>query len=155
MKIKLIAIGHKMPNWVETGFAEYQKRLPQDCSLELTEIPALKRPKNADIERIMAQEAKAMLSKITTQDHCIALDKEGKIWNTEQLAEQLQNWQHSGNNIAILIGGPEGLHASCLERAKQQWSLSKLTFPHPLVRVILAEQLYRAWSVTCGHPYHK
>jgi len=155
MRIKLIAIGESMPNWVVTGFQEYAKRLQQDVVLSLHEIPASKRGKNADLARIIQKEGELMLAQIPNSSHCIALDVKGKVWSTEQLAQNLNNWQLQGNDVSLLIGGPEGLAPACLARANQTWSLSALTFPHPLVRVIVAEQLYRAWSIIHNHPYHR
>lgn len=155
MNIHLIAIGEKMPHWIEAGFEEYAKRLQQDLVLSLHEIPAGRRGKNADLTRIMHKEGEEMLARIPEHSHCIALDVKGKAWSTEQLAQNLQQWQQQDGSVSLLIGGPEGLAPSCLQRARQLWSLSPLTFPHPLVRVILAEQLYRAWSIIHNHPYHR
>lgn len=155
MRIYLIAIGQRMDTWVNQGYQEFAKRLPQECSLQLKEIPAGKRGKNADIARILQQEGERMLAAIPAGAHVIALDVEGKPWSTPQLAQQLQQWLQSGQDVALLVGGPEGLASQCYERAQQRWSLSALTLPHPLVRVVLAEQLYRAWTLTKGHPYHR
>ena len=154
MKIKLISIANKMPTWLDAGFYDYAKRLPHTCQLELIEIRSKTRTKHADIKRIMQQEAKIMLEKVAPQDYCIALEARGHVYSTEQLAKNLASWQQQGQNMALLIGGPEGLHTDCLARAQQSWSLSQLTFAHPLVRLIVAEQLYRAWSINQGHPYH-
>lgn len=144
-----------MPAWVEQGVAEYSKRLPADCCLEVVEIPPGYRAKNSAKEKAMQQEADAIVKAIRPQDHVIALDVKGKAWNTEQLAENLSQWRMQGGDVALIIGGPDGLTAEVLALAKQRWSLSALTLPHPLVRVLLAEQLYRAWTVLQGHPYHK
>lgn len=155
MKIRLLAVGHKMPSWVEQGMAEYAKRLPSDCALELVEIALGHRAKNTPKEKAMQQEAQAILKALRPQDHVVALDVLGKSWSTEQLAEQLNGWRMQGGDVALIVGGPDGLTAEVLSLAKQRWSLSALTLPHPLVRVLLAEQLYRAWSILQGHPYHK
>lgn len=155
MKIKLIVVGKSMPTWIETGYYEYAKRLPVTLQLELIEIPLNKRYKNADLTRMIADETKQMLSHIQPQDHVIALDVKGKSWNTVELAEQLKVWLSNGHNICLLIGGPEGLSQESLTRAKEKWSLSNLTLPHPIVRVVVAEQLYRAWSIISNHPYHR
>jgi len=155
MKIRIVAIGEKMPEWVNEGFHEYAKRLQHGLILSLTEIPAGKRGKNADLDRIIQKEGELMLAQTPSQSHCVALDVKGKSWSTEDLAKQLQQWQLKGTEINLLIGGPEGLAQSCYQRANQFWSLSPLTFPHPLVRIILAEQLYRAWSLLNNHPYHR
>ncbi len=155
MRIQLISVGTKMPDWVETGIEEYTKRLSHAFPLQIKEIPAGKRQKNADIPRILAQEAELILAQVTPQEYCVVLDVQGRSWSTEELAQQLSQWQQSGNNIALVIGGPEGLAPEVYQRANARWSLSKLTFPHPLVRVILAEQLYRAWTILQNHPYHR
>lgn len=155
MKIRLIAVGTKMPSWVEEGYADYAKRLSGDVILELIEIPAGKRGKNADLVRITEKEGEAMLAAIPQGDHVVALDVLGKTFGTEQLAETLEKWLPEGRNICLLVGGPEGLAPAALARANEKWSLSKLTLPHPLVRVLFAEQLYRAWTILKGHPYHR
>jgi len=155
MKLRLLAVGHKMPAWVEQGFAEYAKRLPADCSIELVEIPPGHRAKNTSKEKAMQQEADALRKAIRPQDHVVALEVKGHNWSTEQLAQQLEDWRMQGGDVALLVGGPDGMTAEVLALAKQRWSLSALTLPHPLVRVLLAEQLYRAWSILQGHPYHK
>lgn len=155
MKIRFLTVGQKMPAWVEAGYQEYAKRFPKDCSLDLVEVAAAKRAKNADIPRIIAKEGEALLAQIKTSDWVIALDVKGKGFSTPQLAEQLSHWQQHHPQVVLLVGGPEGLSDECLARANQKWSLSALTFPHPMVRVIVAESLYRAWSVTVNHPYHR
>ncbi len=155
MQIYLIAIGDRMPGWVNEGYHEFARRMPPECRLKLVEIPAAKRPKSADLNRIIQQEGKRMLAAIPANVDVIALDLEGREWNTGELAEQLGNWLQGGRDLALLIGGPEGLAPACRERASRHWSLSPLTFPHPLVRVIVAEQLYRATTILKNHPYHK
>ncbi|MVF13342.1 23S rRNA (pseudouridine(1915)-N(3))-methyltransferase RlmH [Ketobacter sp. MCCC 1A13808] len=155
MRIRLIAVGTKMPAWVDQGFNEYQKRLNQDLTLELTEIAAGKRGKNADLARITEKEGQQMLAAIHPQDHVITLDVPGKPHSTESLSERLELLMHSGKHISLLIGGPEGLSTRCRQAAQESWSLSALTLPHPLVRILVAEQLYRAWSILKGHPYHR
>lgn len=155
MKMQLICVGQKMPQWVSQGFQEYSKRLPSHLKLELVEIALPHRHKNADISRLMDEEGEKMLTAITPQTNVIALDERGQLWNTQQLAAQLQQWMNEGNNLALLVGGPDGLSQNCLKRARQKWSLSPLTLPHPLVRVVIAEQLYRAWSLLNHHPYHR
>lgn len=144
-----------MPGWVDDGVNQYAKRLPGDLKLEIIEIPLGQRSKGADIKRAIAKESKQLLAAITDRDHVVALDVKGSAWSTEQLSDQLSNWQMSGNNVALLVGGPDGLSQECLQRARQRWSLSNLTFPHPLVRVVVAEQIYRAWSLLNNHPYHR
>ena len=155
MKIQLIAIGNRMPDWVERGFKEYQRRFPRDMVLELVEIAAGKRGKNADIARILQKEGEQMLAAIPKGNHIISLDLPGKNLTTPDLATQLNKWQLDGRDISLLIGGPEGLAPACKKAAAQSWCLSALTLPHPLVRVIVAESLYRAWSINNNHPYHR
>lgn len=156
MKIHLICIGNRMPAWVNTGFQVYAKRLPRHCTLHLTEIPLKKRIKNTDIAKIQRQEEASMLAAMTVSTrHVVALDERGQLWNTVQLSKQLEHWLARYHTVALLVGGPEGLSTACLQRAQQQWSLSTLTLPHPLVRIIVAEQLYRAWSLLSHHPYHR
>lgn len=153
MEIKLIAIGTKMPAWVNTGFAEYAKRLPADYRLQLLEIPSQKRTKTSVTTQVLQQEGEKLLA--AAQAPIIALDRQGITLSTAQLAKYLQQWHDGSQNPSFLAGGPEGLAPACLQRAAQIWSLSALTFPHPLVRVILAEQIYRAWSILAHHPYHR
>lgn len=155
MKIRLLTITHKSPAWIQEGYAEYTKRLPPAYALELIEIPAEKRTPNADIKRITEREGEKMLAAIKPHHHVIALDVKGKLWSTEQLAEHLANWQQEGRNVDLLVGGPDGLSPQCLQQAEQQWSLSPLTFPHILVRLIIAEQIYRAFTILQQHPYHR
>ena len=155
MLIHLIAVGTRMPNWVEDGFSEYAKRMPPESKIKLVEIAAGKRAKNSDLRRLTQQEGEKMLAAIPKGAKVVALDVLGKPCSTEELAKELKTWQGSGQDIAILIGGPEGLAEDCLKKAQQKISLSKLTLPHPLVRVVLVEQLYRATTILKGHPYHK
>lgn len=155
MKLQLVAVGTKMPSWVTTGFQEYQRRFPRDIPLELIEISAGKRGKNADIERILQREGEQMLAAVSKSACIVTLDIPGRPWTTPQLATELERWQMDGRDVAILIGGPEGLAPACKAAAEQSWSLSTLTLPHPLVRVVAAESLYRAWSLNNNHPYHR
>ncbi len=155
MQIQLLAVGNRMPDWVQAGYEEYAKRLPRECELILKEIAPGKRSKNSDIPRIVKDEGERLLAAVTRDMHIVTLDIPGKSWSTEQLAESLKRWLESGQNIALMIGGPEGLADAVKERAHESWSLSKLTLPHPLVRVVVAEQLYRAWSILHNHPYHR
>ena len=155
MNIHLIAVGEKMPRWVSEGYQEYAKRLPNECALKLIEIAPGKRGKNADIARAMRDEGERMLAAIPKNAWVVALEVDGKAWSTEALAEQLDGWMNQGSDIALLVGGPEGLAPEAKALAKQQWSLSPLTLPHPLARVLLSEQIYRAWSMLRNHPYHR
>ena len=155
MIIRILAIGTKMPDWVVSGFHEYAKRFTSSCSLELCEIPAEKRTKTVDVVRIIERESEKLLAAIKPDTLVIALDVKGKSWSTEELAEKLKSWHVNGRHIDLLIGGPDGLSEKCLARADIKWSLSPLTLPHPLVRILLAEQLYRASSILQNHPYHR
>jgi len=144
-----------MPTWVNDGYDEYSRRMPAEFSLELIEVALGQRGKNADIDRIIKREGEQMLASVESSDYVIALEVNGRNWSTEKLAKQAESWQMAGRNVVLLVGGPDGLSDACRARADQQWSLSPLTLPHPLVRVLLAEQLYRAWSITRNHPYHR
>jgi 23S rRNA (pseudouridine1915-N3)-methyltransferase len=144
-----------MPVWVDDAWKEYARRMPRELPLELREIPVRKRGRNPDLARLKRDEGQALLGSLSPGERVIALDGRGKTWSTEQLASRLEAWMGEGVDCAFLVGGPDGLDAACLERATERWSLGPLTFPHPLVRVILAEQLYRAWTITRNHPYHR
>lgn len=136
MKLQLVAVGTKMPDWVQTGFTEYLRRFPKDMPFELIEIPAGKRGKNADIKRILDKEGEQMLA-AAGKNRIVTLDIPGKPWDTPQLANELERWKQDGRGVSLLIGGPEGLSPACKAAAEQSWSLSALTLPHPLVRVRL------------------
>ena len=155
MNVFLLAVGNKMPDWVSKGYHEYAKRLTADCQLKLVEITPGKRGKNADLARIKQAEGKRLQAAIPKGCLVVALEIQGKAWDTKILAQQMDDWLHSGQDIALLVGGPEGLSDACLARADVKWSLSPLTLPHPLVRVILSEQLYRAYTILKNHPYHR
>lgn len=155
MKARLISVGERMPSWVAEGVAEYRKRLSRDLPLELVELPLGARGKGRDGARAIADEGAAVLSALPKDVHVIALDGRGKPWSSEQLAEQLAAWRMAGRDLAILIGGPDGHAAGVLARADQRWSLGPLTLPHMLVRLVVAEQLYRAVTMLAGHPYHR
>ena len=155
MRIRILAVGSKMPRWVEDGSSEYLKRMPREMPVTFQEIPMAKRQKNADPEKLKVAEGESILAQLSASDHVVALEVKGKPWTTLQLSQQMDRWRMQGKDLALLVGGPDGLSDACRLRADQQWSLSPLTLPHPLVRVILAEQIYRAWSVLQGHPYHR
>lgn len=155
MRVRLIAVGSKMPKWVTEGYDEYSKRLPKDFALELLEIPMSPRGKNTDIAKAIRKEGDLMLEAIPPSDKVIAMEVLGKEWSTEQLADQTGQWRMDGYNVSLLVGGPDGLDPRCTARADQVWSLSRLTLPHPMVRIILAEQIYRAWTLMNSHPYHR
>lgn len=155
MRIRIFSITHKIPAWLQAGYKEYAKRLQGKCVLELIEIPAAKRLAKSNLQRLMEQEGEKILSLIKPGQLIIALDVKGELWSTELLAKNISYWQQEGRNIDFIIGGPDGLSKKCLQKADKIWSLSKLTFPHNLVRLILAEQIYRAFSILQQHPYHR
>ena len=156
MRITVLAVGGRMPAWVDEGVAEYSKRLPRELRLEWRDIPLAQRgKKNTDVDALRDKEGQALLKAIPDGDRVLALDVRGEAWSTEQLAVRLRNWQMESVNTSLLVGGPDGLSEACLQRADTRWSLSALTLPHPLVRVLLAEQIYRAWTITVNHPYHR
>ena len=155
MRIHLIAVGRRMPEWVSQGFSEYARRMPKHCQLDLVEINAGKRGKNADLKRINRDEGQRLLDAVPAQARVIALERCGQQKSTTELASAMDQWLTQGQDVALLVGGPEGLSEQCIERADETWSLSKMTFAHPLVRVMLAEQLYRAWSILTNLPYHR
>ncbi|HFD81658.1 MAG TPA: 23S rRNA (pseudouridine(1915)-N(3))-methyltransferase RlmH [Gammaproteobacteria bacterium] len=155
MEIALVAVGTRMPAWVDQGYREYARRLPHQCRLKLVEVPLAARTRSVPLERAVADEGRRMLAAVPAGRRVIALDVTGRSWSTPELSQQLQGWLQDGRDLSLLVGGPDGLDAACLQRAEQRWSLSPLTLPHPLVRVLLAEQLYRAWTLLSGHPYHR
>ena len=155
MNIHLLAVGNKMPDWVTQGYQEYATRLPAKCALVLKEISSEKRLKNSNLVAIVEKESLKIKSAIPGNCRVVALDVKGQSWSTEKLANRMQDWMMGGQDIALIIGGPDGLSNELLSMADEKWSLSALTFPHPLVRVILAEQIYRAFTITENHPYHR
>ena len=155
MRARLIAVGERMPTWVAEGFAEYRKRLSHDLPLELVELKPGTRGKGRDDARAMQDEGAAILATLSRDTHVISLDGRGKAWSSEELAQQLAKWRMDGRDLAFLIGGPDGHAPEVLARADQSWSLGSLTLPHMLVRLVLAEQLYRATTLLAGHPYHR
>ena len=144
-----------MPGWVQQGYKEYTKRIGVGLDIQLIEISPEKRSKSSDVKRIMQKEAERMRHSISPGNYVIAHDKKGTSWSTETLANKIAGWQQDGTNISLLIGGPEGMTPELLKQADTRISFSAMTFPHPVVRIILAEQLYRAYSILNHHPYHK
>jgi len=155
MKVRLIAVGTRLPKWVEQGVAEFQVRLPREWRFEIVEVPVAARGDNADVERLKRAEGEKLLRAIPDGAEVIAFDERGESLSTAEWAKAIRAWQRDGRDVALLIGGPDGLAPECLTRAQRRWSLSKLTLPHALARVMALEQLYRAWTVTQGHPYHR
>lgn len=155
MRLRLIAVGSRVPAWVEAGFADYAERLPRELPLELVEIATAARGTKPDIARLREAEGRKMLRALGPQALVIALDERGDRLDTAAWAAHLKTWLQTQREVCLLVGGPDGLAPDCLARAQARWSLSPLTFPHALVRVVVAEQLYRAWSLLEGHPYHR
>ncbi len=155
MQLTILAVGHKMPTWIESGFTEYSKRMPAECRINLKEIKAVERSGSKTAQTVMAQERVKIEAAIPRQTRIIALDEHGRDLTTMQLANLLTQWQQEGGDTCFVIGGADGLDAEFKARANLQIRLSSLTLPHGMVRVVLAEQLYRAWSITQNHPYHR
>jgi 23S rRNA (pseudouridine1915-N3)-methyltransferase len=155
MKCRLIAAGTRLPDWVNEGFREYQKRLRTPLVLELIEIPVATRRAGENPQRAITREGENMLAALGREDYVVALEVSAKSMTTEQLSAWLAERLREARPLALLIGGPDGLSEACRARANQSWSLSPLTLPHALVRVVLAEQIYRAMSMLAGHPYHR
>jgi 23S rRNA (pseudouridine1915-N3)-methyltransferase len=154
MKLRIISVGHKMPDWVEQACQEYLKRMPREMQLEIIEIKPDKRAAGKSASSVQQAEAKRILEAVA-QDYLVVLDEHGAQVSTQQLAQHMQDWQRLGRNVALVIGGADGLDDSLKQQAAWQWGLSKLTLPHGMVRVLLCEQLYRALSILQQHPYHR
>lgn len=155
MKSRLIAVGERAPRWVAEGFGEYQKRLSHWLPLELVEIEPGLRGKGRDAARATQDEGARVLGALPKNACVVALEGRGRLWTSEQLAQRLEHWRGQGRDLAFLIGGPEGHAPEVLARADEQWSLGPLTLPHMLVRLVAAEQLYRAAALLANHPYHR
>ena len=155
MQLLVAAVGQRMPAWVNEAWAEYARRMPHGLNLSLREIALAKRGKNADTRRLSAVESHAMYEAMPPRARIVALDVKGQSWSTEKLAANLEEWMGDGRDVGFMIGGPDGIAPDTLNKADTRWSLGPLTLPHPLVRVVLAEQLYRAWTITQNHPYHR
>ena len=155
MKARLVAVGERAPGWVSQGFAEYQKRLSHWLPLELVEVEPGIRGKGRDAARATSDEGTRVLVALPRDAHVVALDGRGRMHSSEQLAQRLEHWRGQGRDLVFLIGGPEGHADAVIARAGEQWSLGPLTLPHMLVRLVLAEQLYRAAALLANHPYHR
>lgn len=155
MQLIIAAVGHKMPTWIESGFNEYSKRMPAECRIVLKEIKPVERSGSKTAETIMALERSKIEAAIPRQTRIVALDEHGKDLTTMQLAQLLTEWQRDGGDTCFVIGGADGLDTEFKARAHLKIRISSLTLPHGMVRVLLAEQLYRAWSITQNHPYHR
>ncbi|MFM1897115.1 MAG: rRNA ((1915)-N(3))-methyltransferase RlmH [Pseudomonadota bacterium] len=155
MKLNLVAVGNKMPTWVDLAVNEYGRRLPPDFALVVKTVPLAKRSKTSNIDQCVRKEAEALLARLGRDDVVVALEVKGRVLDTESLARRINAIREQGRDLSLLVGGPDGLGEACLARASEQWSLSALTLPHPLVRILVAEQLYRVWSLLNQHPYHR
>ena len=155
MKARLLAVGERAPSWVAQGFAEYQKRLSHWLPLELVEIPPGQRGKGRDAARAQSDESQRVVLALPKHPHVVVLDGRGRAHDSAALAQRLEAWRQQGRDLAFLIGGPEGHGAETLSKADELWSLGPLTLPHMLVRLVVAEQLYRAASLLANHPYHR
>ena len=153
MRIRLLCVGTRMPAWISEGYATFAKRLPRDQPLILDEVPAARRA--GDVARCVDDEGSRMLARIGRDEHVVALDEHGTAWSSVELARRMNDWRRDGRDIVLLVGGSDGLAAACLARSQERWSLSRATLPHGLVRVVVAEQIYRAWTQLSGHPYHR
>ena len=155
MRLRVIAVGTRMSAWVEAAFTDYTRRLRGADTLELVEVPVTRRHGSGDVARAIETESQRILALLGPREYVVALDERGRSFTTLQLADWLARWRQAGDPVSFVIGGPDGLGAAVLARAQLRWSLSALTFPHALVRVLLAEQLYRASTLLAGHPYHR
>lgn len=155
MKLAIVAVGQRQPAWADEAVADYLARFPADFSVTLREVRAEPRTGSAPVDRLLAAEAERLRGATPTGSMIVVLDERGKDWTTVQFAEQIGRWRDASETVTFLIGGPDGLAADVKRSARVQLRLSSLTLPHALARVLLAEQLYRAWSVLAGHPYHR
>jgi 23S rRNA (pseudouridine1915-N3)-methyltransferase len=155
VQLVIAAVGHKMPAWIETGFGEYAKRMPPECRIQLKEIKPVERSGSRTADTVMAQERVKIEAAIPKGSRIVALDERGKDLTSAQLAQLLVQWQQDGRDVTFVIGGADGLDAGFKASADMLLRISSLTLPHGMVRVMLAEQLYRAWSITQNHPYHR
>ena len=155
MKLIVVAVGARMPAWVDGAWKDYAKRLPPDCALELREVKPEPRTSGKTPAQMMAAEARRIEAVLPPACHRVALDERGKDMTTVQLSSRLENWRALGSDVAFLIGGPDGLDPDLKRQCPELLRLSSLTLPHPMVRVLLGEQLYRAWAIMTGHPYHR
>jgi 23S rRNA (pseudouridine1915-N3)-methyltransferase len=155
MKLIIVAVGHKMPDWINTGFNEYAKRMPREAKVDLAEVKPEPRTTGKNVAQIMEAEAGRIAAALPQNCLRIALDERGANFTTRQLADKMQDWKAGGQDVAFIIGGADGLHETVKKSAQQLMALSAMTLPHGLVRVLLAEQLYRAHSLLINHPYHR
>lgn len=157
MKFHILAVGHKMPDWIQRGYTEYSQRMPKEAAMQLIEIKPEKRvgKSSKSIERLLLAESERICSALPPQNHIIVLDERGKQCTTISLAKQITYWMQSAQDVTFIIGSADGLHQSIKQMAHERLALSTMTLPHGLARILLAEQLYRALSITRNHPYHR
>ena len=155
MHIRLLAVGERQPAWVDDAFGIYTERFPRAWKFRLDGVATARRNKNDKSSQAMASEGKRILAKLSATEQVVLLDEHGTQLTSTALAAKLSEWQVDGRDLCFIIGGPDGVSESCRQRADSTWSLSQLTLPHGLARVLFAEQLYRAWSLQTGHPYHR
>ena len=155
MHIRLLAVGDRQPSWVDEAFATYTGRLPREWQFQLDVIGTVRRQKNDRSRKAVNAEGELILARLDKAERVVLLDERGRGLSSRGLAKKLAQWQADGRNLCFVIGGPDGVSDACRQRADFTWSLSELTLPHGLARVLLAEQLYRAHSLQVGHPYHR
>lgn len=155
MQLQVLAVGRRMPPWVGEGVAEYASRLPADFGWRVVELPLGQRTRGQAADRAVAEEGERLLARVPDDATVVALDERGEAWSSRVLAQHLARWRDESRTVVLMIGGPDGLAPACKKRADAVWSLSALTLPHGLVRVVVAEQVYRAWSLLNNHPYHR
>ena len=155
MHMRLVAVGDRQPGWVDAAFSDYAGRLPRNWKFELRALATSRRRKQGDAQSAKREESERILNELRPGERAIMLDERGKQLSSVGLAQKIHEWQSDGRDLVFVIGGPDGIDESCLARADFRWSLSKLTLPHGLARVLFAEQLYRANSLNDGHPYHR
>ena len=155
MRIHLIAIGQRRSGWERDGYREYARRMPAELSIELHEIPPSKRAKRSTSARHVEEETRRLVAAVPKGARVVVLDERGARWTTLELAGRIDRWMHDGRDLALLVGGADGLDPACIQGAEHRWSLSSLTLPHGLARIVVAEQLYRASTILRRHPYHR
>ncbi len=155
MRIHLVAIGRRASGWERDGYLEYARRMPPEFSIDLREIPPSKRGSRDSAARRIDDEGRRLLAAVPDGARVVALDERGAAWTTAALADRIERWMPEGRDLALLVGGADGLAPGCIAAAEHRWSLSPLTLPHGLVRIVVAEQIYRAWTIFRRHPYHR